>query len=47
MRQYFKQFGTKGCTVADLKLYLHLLSDADKEELLENVWVLYNFCSLT
>ena len=37
MRQYFKQFGTKGCIVGDLKLYLHLLSDADKEELLENV----------
>ncbi|XP_014235651.1 N-alpha-acetyltransferase 25, NatB auxiliary subunit [Trichogramma pretiosum] len=37
MRQYFKQFGTKGCIVGDLKLYLHLLSDADKEELLENI----------
>ncbi|KAJ8681185.1 hypothetical protein QAD02_016972 [Eretmocerus hayati] len=37
MRQYFKQFGSKGCIVGDLKLYLHLLSDADKEELLENI----------
>ncbi|OXU18145.1 hypothetical protein TSAR_006441 [Trichomalopsis sarcophagae] len=37
MRQYFKQFGNKGCIVGDLKLYLHLLSDADKEELLENI----------
>lgn len=38
MRQYFKQFGTKGCIVGDLKLYLHLLSAADIEELLENVF---------
>ncbi|XP_014210949.1 N-alpha-acetyltransferase 25, NatB auxiliary subunit [Copidosoma floridanum] len=37
MRQYFKQFGTKGCVVGELKLYLHLLSDADVEELLEHI----------
>lgn len=37
MRQYFLQFGEKGCVVNDLRLYLHLLTPKAKLELLEKV----------
>lgn len=37
MQQYFKQFGTKDCIIADLKLYLHLINEEEREELIKNV----------
>lgn len=37
MRQYFAQFGEKGCVVGDLRLYLNLLTSKTKFELFEKV----------
>lgn len=37
MRQYFAQFGEKGCVVGDLRLYLNLLTPKAKFELFEQV----------
>ncbi|EZA56704.1 N-alpha-acetyltransferase 25, NatB auxiliary subunit [Ooceraea biroi] len=37
MRQYFSQFGEKGCVVGDLQLYLDLLTPEAKLELLEKI----------
>ncbi|XP_020285803.1 N-alpha-acetyltransferase 25, NatB auxiliary subunit [Pseudomyrmex gracilis] len=37
MRQYFLQFGEKGCVVNDLRLYLHILTPKAKLELLEKL----------
>ncbi|XP_015437860.1 PREDICTED: N-alpha-acetyltransferase 25, NatB auxiliary subunit [Dufourea novaeangliae] len=37
MYQYFSQFGEKDCVVGDLRLYLNLLTPADKLELLQKI----------
>lgn len=37
MRLYFEQFGNKGCTVGDLRLYLNLLNFEEQSQLLESV----------
>lgn len=37
MREYFAKFGSKGCVVGDLRLYLHLLSQEDRCKLIEQV----------
>lgn len=37
MREYFAQFGEKGCVVGDLRLYLNLLTPKMKIELFEKV----------
>lgn len=37
MRQYFSQFGEKGCVVGDLRLYLHLLKPEQRLELINKV----------
>lgn len=37
MRQYFVQFGEKGCVVGDLKLYLNVLEPSEQLELLRKV----------
>lgn len=37
MLKYFNQFGSKGCVVSDLKIYLHLLSMSEKNILLQKV----------
>lgn len=37
MHKYFNKFGSKGCVINDLKMYLHLLSTPEKDLLLEKV----------
>ncbi|KAF7402329.1 hypothetical protein HZH66_004596 [Vespula vulgaris] len=37
MCQYFEKFGEKSCIAGDLRLYLHLLTPAGKEELLNKI----------
>ncbi|CAD6234182.1 GSCOCG00007626001-RA-CDS [Cotesia congregata] len=37
MRLYFEQFGNKGCTVGDLRLYLNLLNFEEQSQLLESM----------
>ena len=44
MHKYFNQFGSKGCVVSDMKIYLHLLSPSEKCILLEKVNMIGNTC---
>ncbi|XP_033227156.1 N-alpha-acetyltransferase 25, NatB auxiliary subunit isoform X2 [Belonocnema kinseyi] len=37
MHKYFNKFGSKGCVVSELKMYLHLLSTPEKDLLLEKI----------
>ena len=41
MRRYFTKFGSKGCVVGDLRLYLHLLTPEERQQLILNVSIIY------